>query len=223
VRILIVDDVAVNRLVLSEQVAGWGMRASAVESAAAGRGKLVEAARDGDPFRLALVDYQMPDEDGESFANSIRDTQTAGRLGLVMVTSSGQRGEADRFARAGFSAYFVKPVRSAMLMEGLAAVRRVVEAGSVLPEIITRHTLAERHARLTPSHAVLVAVGSHGGAVRPYPHGLADAGHRRIRGDGCHPPRRGYRAAQSDCRADRDRDARGSRTMSRRRDGRLRL
>ncbi len=155
VRILIVDDVAVNRVVLSEQVAAWGMRPSAVESAAAGRGALVKAARDGDPFRLALVDYLMPDEDGESFASSIRHTLTVGRPGLVMVTSSGQRGEVERFARAGFSAYFVKPVRSAMLMEGLAAVLGVVEEGSVLTDIITRHTLAERRARLTTSHAAM--------------------------------------------------------------------
>jgi signal transduction histidine kinase/CheY-like chemotaxis protein len=153
VRILIVDDVPMNRVVLSEQVAGWGMRASAVASAAAAREVLADAARDGDPFRLAVVDYVMPDEDGERFANSIRHTLSVGGLGLVMITSSGQRGDAERFAGAGFSAYFVKPVRSSMLMEGLAAVLGVVDAGSTLTHIITRHTLAERRPRSTTSHA----------------------------------------------------------------------
>jgi two-component system sensor histidine kinase/response regulator len=161
VRILIVDDVAVSRVALSEQVAGWGMRARAVESAAAAREVLVEAARDGDPFRLALVDDVMPGEDGESFAHSIRHTKTIGSLGLVMITSSGQRGEAERFARAGFSAYFVKPVRAAMLMDGLAAVLGVGEEGSVRPEIITRHTLAGHSDLPNPSRAAVAPADRH--------------------------------------------------------------
>ena len=144
VRVLIVDDVAVNRTVMMEQTSSWGMRAVAVESAIAARRALAEAQRSGQPFRLALVDYLMPDEDGESLARSIRSNPALGPVGLVAVTSAAQVGNAERFARAGFSAYFVKPARSAMLMEGLAAVLGVAEEGTPLKNIITRHTLEER-------------------------------------------------------------------------------
>ena len=81
VRVLIVDDVGVNRTVMTEQVSSWGMRALAVENAADARRALVEAQGSGDPFRLALVDYLMPDEDGESLALSIRRTPACGSCG----------------------------------------------------------------------------------------------------------------------------------------------
>ena len=68
VRVLIVDDVRVNRTVMTEQVSSWGMRPLAVASAADARLALLDAQQSGDPFRLALVDYLMPDEDGESLA-----------------------------------------------------------------------------------------------------------------------------------------------------------
>ena len=82
-----------------------------------------------------------------------------------MVTSSVQGGDAERFARAGFSAYFVKPVRSAMLMEGLAAVLGVADEGMVLKDIITRHTLDQRLPRPAASPGACAAArrrpGSH--------------------------------------------------------------
>jgi two-component system sensor histidine kinase/response regulator len=147
VRILVVDDIAVNCTVIVEQVSTWGMRAVAVESAAAARRELIEAQRGGDPFRLAVVDYLMPGEDGESLAKSIRSDPSLAPVGLVMVTSSAQSGDAERFRQAGFSAYFVKPARSALLMEGLAAVLGAVDARIVLDGMITRHTIKERRAR----------------------------------------------------------------------------
>jgi CheY-like chemotaxis protein len=143
VRVLIVDDIGVNRTVMTEQVSSWGMRALAVESAPEARQALVDAHQGGDPFRVALLDYLMPDEDGENLAKSIRSNPALGPIGLVLVTSSAQSGDAERFARAGFSAYFVKPVRSGMLMEGLAAVLGVMQEGTIPTGIITRHTLNE--------------------------------------------------------------------------------
>jgi two-component system sensor histidine kinase/response regulator len=154
VRVLIIDDVRVNRTVMLEQVTSWGMRAVATESAATARRALLDAHHSGDPFRLALIDYLMPDEDGASLANSITRSPTLGPIGLVMVTSSVQAGDAERFARAGFLAYFVKPVRSALLMEALAAVLGIVEEGAALKGIITRHTLADRLMIPAPSRVL---------------------------------------------------------------------
>jgi signal transduction histidine kinase/DNA-binding response OmpR family regulator len=143
VRVLIVDDIAVNRTILMEQTSSWGMRPLAVAGAAEARRELLDGRGTGDPFRLALLDYLMPDEDGASLARWIRGNSALGPVGLLVVTSSAQSGDAERFAQAGFSAYFSKPVRSAMLMEGLAAVLGVVQEGTVLKSIITRHSLNE--------------------------------------------------------------------------------
>jgi len=160
VRVLIVDDVAVNRTVMTAQATAWGMRPHAVESAGAARAALRGAQTAHDPFPVALVDYLMPDEDGEHLARSIREDPALGPVALVMVTSTGQRGDAERFDRAGFSAYFVKPVRAALLMEGLAVVLGDIQKGVPRGRIITRHTLSEMQPR--PVTALVTGTGSRG-------------------------------------------------------------
>jgi len=147
VRVLIVDDIEVNRVVMGDQLAGWDMRPTAVESAAQARQALADARRAGDPFRLAIIDHLMPDEDGETLARSISAGDGAWSLGLVMVTSAAQSGDAQRLKQAGVAAYLVKPVRSTLLMEALASVLGALEEQRLPEQIITRHTLDERHAR----------------------------------------------------------------------------
>jgi two-component system, sensor histidine kinase and response regulator len=147
VRVLIVDDIEANRAVMLAQVASWGMRPFAVESARGARTALRDAKATGDAFTIALVDYLMPDEDGEQLAISIRKDSTLGPIALVMVTSAGQRGDAERFERAGFTVYLVKPVRSSLLLEGVAAAVGTIQEGVPPAHIITRHTLNELQPR----------------------------------------------------------------------------
>jgi two-component system, sensor histidine kinase and response regulator len=164
VRVLIVDDVLVNRTVMSAQVASWGMRPLAVGSARDARIALHQATISGDPFTIGLLDYLMPDEDGEQLAISIRRQLNVEPIALVMVTSAGQRGDADRFERAGFDVYLVKPVRSALLMEAIAAAVGKLREGAAPSGIITRHTLNELHPRPV---AELVTETSRASALGP--------------------------------------------------------
>jgi two-component system sensor histidine kinase/response regulator len=147
VRVLIVDDVDVNRTVLTAQASAWGMRPLAVAGAQEARAALSAARAGDDPFSVALVDFLMPDEDGEQLALSIKRDPAFGPVALIMVTSAGQRGDAERFERAGFSGYFVKPVRASVLMEGLAVVLGAAQRGAPAGRITTRHTLDELHPR----------------------------------------------------------------------------
>jgi signal transduction histidine kinase/CheY-like chemotaxis protein len=166
VRLLIVDDVEVNRAVMTAQAISWGMRPLAVASAAEARAALRAGRAAGDPFPVALVDFLMPGEDGEQLALSVRADPALGPVALVMVTSAGQRGDAERFERAGFAAYFVKPARASLLMDALAVVLGEAQRGNRADRITTRHTLDERQPR--PVKALVNAVRRSGasGLVR---------------------------------------------------------
>ncbi len=123
-RVLVVDDIEPNRRILSTCLARWGME---YETAASGREALecLRAARErGAPFELAIVDYLMPELDGESLCRTLRRDPAYDDLALLMLTSSAQRGEASRMLEAGFDVYLAKPLtRASRLLDAIAEAR----------------------------------------------------------------------------------------------------
>ncbi len=119
VRVLIVDDNAVNRRVLHEQVVSWGMRNGSVASGEEALRSLRQALAEGDPYGIAVVDGQMPGMDGETLARTIAEDQALRGVVVVMLTSRGVRPEPARLAEAGIAACLMKPVRQSHLMDVL--------------------------------------------------------------------------------------------------------
>ncbi|MBN2231914.1 MAG: response regulator [Deltaproteobacteria bacterium] len=148
VHVLIVDDNATNREVLSLTLKTWGMRH---EVTASGDEALVllERARDaGDAFTLAILDMQMPEMDGEELGREIRRRPALAATRLVMMSSVGRRGDAARLAHAGFAAYLTKPVKQKELHDCLATVvgdTNPLPANAESPHrnIVTRHSVRE--------------------------------------------------------------------------------
>ncbi len=120
-RLLIVDDNQINRRVLSEQTVAWGMRGEAVASGPAALDALRRAHDAGDPFRICILDYQMPEMDGEALSRAVKSDPILRDTVLVMLTSAGLIGEAHRMGEVGVAAYIVKPARQSQLMDALVA------------------------------------------------------------------------------------------------------
>jgi PAS domain S-box-containing protein len=120
-RVLIVDDNAVNRRVLHEYISSWGMRNGSYAAADAALAALRAAQAAGDPFDVAILDHQMPGTDGEMLGRAIKEDPLLCDTVLVMLTSMGQRGDAQRMTAAGFAAYLIKPIRQSHLMDSLAS------------------------------------------------------------------------------------------------------
>jgi two-component system, sensor histidine kinase and response regulator len=118
-RILIVDDNATNRKVLIGQLARFGVAAHSACSAEEALALLRVAAGTGNGYELALLDYQMPDCDGEELGQIIYNDAALKSTRLVLLTSSGQRNDAYRFAKLGFAGYLLKPVTQSDLMQCL--------------------------------------------------------------------------------------------------------
>jgi two-component system sensor histidine kinase/response regulator len=118
-RILIVDDNATNRKVLIGQMARFGVVAHSACSAEEALTLLRVAAGAGQGYELALLDYQMPHCDGEELGQIICKDAALQSTRLVLLTSSGQRNDVNRFAKLGFAGYLLKPVTQGDLMRCL--------------------------------------------------------------------------------------------------------
>ena len=121
-RALIVDDNAVNRRVLEEQLAKAGICCRSVGAGEAALEVLRQAHAAGESYQLALVDHQMPGMDGEALGRAIQaDPVLRGTVAVVMLSSSGDSARGSWLREAGFAACLVKPVRASQLLDTLAS------------------------------------------------------------------------------------------------------
>jgi CheY-like chemotaxis protein len=142
VRILGVDDNQTNRLVLTRMVEGFGCHIEMAATGAKALEMLRAAARLGDPYRIVLLDMQMPGMDGEQTTRAIKSDPSIKNAKIIILTSMGQRGDAMRLEALGCSGYLLKPVKQKMLHEAIIAVigrKEEIQSG-----LITRHILSEQ-------------------------------------------------------------------------------
>jgi len=144
-RILAVDDNATNRKLFSTFLKMWDCKFSEAVSGTDAIEKLQSAVAIGEPFELALIDMNMPEMDGETLGKIIRCNPAFAATRCVLLTSSPQRGDAERLRRVGFDAYLIKPIKKELLHRCLSALRGGSEAAerSAAQPIMTRFTIEE--------------------------------------------------------------------------------
>ncbi|MBW1849896.1 MAG: transporter substrate-binding domain-containing protein [Deltaproteobacteria bacterium] len=116
-RTLVVDDNAVNRQVVCEHLLAWEIPFSHAESAREALSLMREAKLENNPFRMAVLDYHMPEMNGEELAKAIRKDDELSDTLLVMLTSAGYQTNIGRLEELNFSACLSKPVRAGQLIE----------------------------------------------------------------------------------------------------------
>ncbi|HTE39226.1 MAG TPA: response regulator, partial [Steroidobacteraceae bacterium] len=121
-RVLVVDDNATNRKVVMGQLTLCNMETVCAASADEALTLMRQAASAGRPFEVALLDHQMPGYDGAKLGKAINDEVELRITRLILLTSSGQRGDGQRFADLGFAGYLLKPVARRDLIECLSMV-----------------------------------------------------------------------------------------------------
>jgi signal transduction histidine kinase/CheY-like chemotaxis protein len=109
-RALVVDDNVTNCRVLEGQLHQCAMQAQCVNSAAEALTAMKEALHAGRSFEIALIDQQMPGCDGAELGRRINADPLLKSTRLVLLTSSGQHSDGQRFADLGFAGYLLKPV-----------------------------------------------------------------------------------------------------------------
>jgi two-component system, sensor histidine kinase and response regulator len=117
-RALIVDDDPTRRATFEHHLRAWGLVCESVEQPSAAMEALERASRDGKPFQLALVDFDMGHGDGTELVRAIRHRPLLRGLQIVALSSSPP--DRDVSAGAELSAFLTKPVRQSRLHAAIA-------------------------------------------------------------------------------------------------------
>ena len=145
-QVLILDNNATSPLILHEMISSWGLQPTEVADGKQALTELERAHRAGQPYQLLLLDLEMSESDGFKVAERIREDPRHSDLEIILITSLGMKGDAERCKEIGINGYFVKPVKESELLAGimLVASRPLAQKES----IITRHTVEDAKRRL---------------------------------------------------------------------------
>jgi CheY-like chemotaxis protein/nitrogen-specific signal transduction histidine kinase len=146
-RLLIVDPNATTGLSMQQHTASWGVESALIASGGEALASLRQAVRHRRAFDIALIDRALPDMGGEELGLRIKSDPQLSTTQLVMVASSGLRGDAARVSQIGFAAYLPKPVTATTLLDCL---RQLCAQSGASGEpagagaLITVHSISER-------------------------------------------------------------------------------
>jgi PAS domain S-box-containing protein len=121
-RVLVVDNIALNRTIFRRQLEDCGMVVAEAEGAAGCFVALAVAEAAGQPFDVVLLDQMMPETSGEAVARRIRASRSARGPAIVMASSMGEPMTPRLAAEIGLDAYLTKPVRHQALIASLSEV-----------------------------------------------------------------------------------------------------
>ncbi|HXS93284.1 MAG TPA: response regulator [Candidatus Limnocylindrales bacterium] len=161
-RTLIVDLAPVNRTLLQEQTAAWGMRSRTLERAQDALQELLDAAAAGDPYDFVLLGYHIPETECIALARAIRsDARTNGAM-IVLLTSLRHWSKVRPLEGGAVDVALVKPVRQSHLQSTLLGLRsKKQQASLAAPEAPENRSIAMQEALAAklagPAVRILVA------------------------------------------------------------------
>jgi two-component system, sensor histidine kinase and response regulator len=117
-RTLVVDDNASNRTILEHYLRNWELACESVDRPSAAIEALERASREGHPFELALLDFNMPQMNGMELIREIRKRPALDALKTVIL-SSGSFGQS-QFDGMSVSAVLKKPARQSAIRDAIA-------------------------------------------------------------------------------------------------------
>jgi PAS domain S-box-containing protein len=148
-RVLVVDGNSTNRQILRRYLESWHCRVEDAGSAAEAMKKLRDVSNGVDKFKVVIVESCMPAADGELLGKEIKADLQLKDLTLVMLTSFGQRGDADYLKNLGFAAFLPMPVKRLQLFDCLRIVtgKRANVGKDSTRQIVTRYSISEERKR----------------------------------------------------------------------------
>ena len=118
--VLVVDDNAVNRFILEEQMRGWGYEHAVVESGATALAFAKAASAMGKPVDAIVMDFQMPGMNGLDAARALRKISGFADVPVLFLSSVDDGNFADVIRQCAPAAWLVKPAKPADILGALA-------------------------------------------------------------------------------------------------------
>ncbi|MBI3545443.1 MAG: response regulator [Gammaproteobacteria bacterium] len=154
VRVLVADGNIPARVGLVDQLRALEMDVQSIGNGNAALQMIRAAASSNFRFDLVLVDMFLPHLEGEDLGREIKSHAETRDTILVMMTSAGVRGDAQRLNQLGFAGYLGKPIPPEDLQDILKAViatKGIEEQERQRMGLVTRHSLSEirkKHSRV---------------------------------------------------------------------------
>jgi signal transduction histidine kinase/CheY-like chemotaxis protein/HPt (histidine-containing phosphotransfer) domain-containing protein len=152
--VLIVDDNASNRCILRKLTERWQMQPTEASCGAEGLKKLEEAFAAGRPYRLVLLDQQMPGMDGFEVIRQVRARAAWKDPAIMMLTSAEQGTARAECRKLGVGTCLLKPVKPAELLLSMRKVLGRPQAEAAAPTVPELATTLSLHILVAEDNAV---------------------------------------------------------------------
>jgi len=131
--ILVVDDNAVNRSLLLEQLESWKFDGAAAASGPEALSILEAAIAHGIPVDCVVMDYHMPGMNGGETVKAMHANPAMADIPVVMLTSVDETEDGKSFSSLGVQGHLTKPARSSLLLETIIDVLQahLIRGGSM--------------------------------------------------------------------------------------------
>lgn len=138
-RMLVVEDPGIEDTALLQMANSWGIVSTLAADSYAALQQLQAASQQQRPYDFLLLNKRYPDADSAELARAIRNAPSLSQVQIIMITATGQRGDASDAQQAGIAAYLTRPLASQQLQSCIAAVMGRAQRNT----LVTRHSLAE--------------------------------------------------------------------------------
>ncbi|PQA86780.1 hybrid sensor histidine kinase/response regulator [Hyphococcus luteus] len=145
-RLLAVDDNAVNRRILQELFDSWGFRSTIVGDPLRAMASLEKSASEEDPFHALILDFQMPGEDGIDLAKRIQTDARFADIPVVILSSVDDSAVMEKSDDVSVAAFLSKPVRPSKVMDVLVQV-----FNDRAPRLLEKKIVEEQPAESAPA------------------------------------------------------------------------
>ena len=117
--VLIAEDHTTSRTILEEIVQSWHMEATGVADRVSALAAMKKAADAGEPFHFAIIDAELPNQDGVSLAREIQNEPRLQATTVILLTSAGRRFDPVERRRLGAFACLTKPIKQSELLNAI--------------------------------------------------------------------------------------------------------
>jgi two-component system cell cycle response regulator len=144
-KVLVVEDDPVHKLMLERLLLGWGYKIQAVTNGAEAIRVLVE----DDSIQLVIADWMMPEMDGLDLCREIRKRGSQPYIYFILLTAKDQHDDVVEGLDAGADDYVIKPVHHSELNARIRAAKRIIDLQNQLLQAQERLRVQATHDALT--------------------------------------------------------------------------
>ncbi|CAK0745921.1 two-component system, sensor histidine kinase and response regulator [Gammaproteobacteria bacterium] len=159
-RVLVVDDNAMAREILSSMLISWSMQVQTATGGLEALAALRHAAADNAPFDLILLDWQMPEPNGLATAKAIMASEEVTKKPHIIMNSAYYRHD-EIMAEAvnlGIGAFLIKPIEKSLLLETITTLlvksERSSHINQLAPVVMTSRELREARILLAEDNEI---------------------------------------------------------------------